>query len=307
MIVEHVFVRDFRGLKNFETKLGSRVMVCGPPASGKSRLLQSIGAPLSRATRKYPPAESLPACGFRPFSMREASVDLLVRFSKDELDATHELSKIYSKDSEAYGKKPVFSSFDPTATLSMTRGEVRTLGDASRHAQFMGRFVVRVMVKGRQDLVDYFPRTGDLFYYDYNDGFRDAISEATRFFAAWDRRQAFEIDSVMSDFQKVFPETSLERITASAIEFKKDGVFYTLDEASTGEKQVFCTLTNMQKMHVHNSVILIEDPDAHLDDEAMEDFWDVIHKKLPSSQIIATCKFPIDNTDIQIVDMMPEE
>ncbi len=310
MKITSLEVRSFRGLSHLRASLDQRVFVTGAPGSGKTSLLQAIAIPLMRATRKLRHDEELVSTGLRlPAATKDATISLKVSFETNELAATRDLLQRYNAQRREPDPDWQRAGATPDVTLTTRGRTTRTDEGLGAHLQFAGRFAIKVLIKHDPGLRDAFKDVGDVFLFEYGSGFGHEICEARKIIGSWYRRSPEEFAAVMDQMEQVFNGISFENLVwdnendSAQVLFKRNNRVYELEEMSLGEKYVLLTLVAIQKLQISRSVVLIDDLDAHLDDDAVCAFWHVLEDALPDSQIIATTKYVPDDVPGTLIEL----
>jgi energy-coupling factor transporter ATP-binding protein EcfA2 len=87
-------------------------------------------------------------------------------------------------------------------------------------------------------------------------------------------------------FNEIFPEISLQETDSGQLYCLQNGQMYTAPEASEGEKQVIGLLSDLLLNPEEGLVILVDEPEAHMNPLLACDVWSVIEAHMPEAQFV---------------------
>ncbi|QTD53746.1 AAA family ATPase [Sulfidibacter corallicola] len=283
--------------------INNLIVLYGDNATGKSSILQSIAATLGVATGRLRRAGELEWPGFHLELANKSwqfpyEVALGIHFSKPELAAACDyFSRVpdFAENPEA-----LLPSQEQEVELSLVEGKV-SAPSRGQYFQFRGREYARKLVRQAPEGFDLFKHVGSVFWYnefrgssglqvDEHDDRRMNFDENTlrRRLADWMYFHQRVIEGkyqlrpgqrdlyhdLEQAFKTLFPNHSFEgavsRESGSEVPwfFLYDGQNqYEISEMSSGERAIIPLIFDFAFMNIHNSVILIDEVEQHLNPE----------------------------------------
>jgi hypothetical protein len=335
------FGRKTISLADEETGLAKDLIVLiGENGAGKSTILQAIAATLGTATRRLAAPAELRWPGFSLELLGGAwtsapEVELVVEFSRDEIEATAEYFGLLSTQ-RAMDTRWVAPGRERYVTLSMREGRVVSTSDAA-YFQCRGRDYARQIVRMHPDGHRIFERVGQVFWYTEHRTTTsltpsDAGHEAPKLELPLLRRRladwyyfhrdletgarplrAGERDiytAIQQAYAAVFPgrrmqapkpRTDIDDIMKEPWFYFTDGDRqYELAELSGGERAVFPLIVDFANWNLNNSVILIDEIELHLHPPMQQALVRALRRLGNNNQFIITT-----HSDA-VVDILPE-
>jgi predicted ATPase len=306
-------------------KLRDFVVLYGGNGSGKSTILQSIGASLGVATGRLKRPDDLIWPGFE-FPLTDhawgfpSEVILDVSFAPGELSSTTEF---FSKVPDfAQNPEAILPSDEPVVELIMENGKV-SAPNRAQYFQFRGREYARKLVRQSPQGFDLFKQVGSIFWYhEYRNSSSLSVDDPERevsfdenllrrrladwmFFHQRVVQGRYSLRPGQRDlyadlenaYKAVFPnrffEGSMPRAGESMMDepyfFLNDGENqYELSEMSSGERAIFPIIVDFATLNIHNSIILIDEIELHMTPELMTSFLSALPKLGQDNQFIMT-------------------
>lgn len=180
MKLKYAHIANFKGLKdvhiNFQPPPNTRPVdmhaIIGDNGSGKTSVLQAIALTLSLATRKTRRMEDFQWYGFLPErigTLGRTRVELAVQFTDDEVTLNQRLfdewKRLQSPEWLQTHRIEEPASFK-TVTLVFERGELKAKEGFPALLQFLGRYYIKSSIRNAPHLREYFPKLGDVFWFD---------------------------------------------------------------------------------------------------------------------------------------------
>jgi hypothetical protein len=94
------------------------------------------------------------------------------------------------------------------------------------------------------------------------------------------------IERVFALFTEIFPDISLSVTESEQIYCQKKGQTYPITGASDGEKQVFALLCDLLLNDGDELLVLVDEPEAHLNPYLAVRFWNILESHLIRSQFV---------------------
>ena len=301
------------------------VVLTGDNGSGKSSLLQAIATSLGVATGRLKRPEDLVWPGFDFFLTDNSwgfssEVSLDVSFSHSELDNTCE----FFREVPDFAQNPeaILPSNEPVVELLMESGKV-SAPNRAQYFQFRGREYARKLVRQSPLGFDLFKTVGSIFWYhefrtssslSSEDPQREISFDETllrRRLADWmffhqrvvqgryrlrpGQRDLYA--DLERAYKAVFPNRSFEgsvpKIGESLMDepwfFLNDGENqYELGEMSSGERAIFPIIVDFATLNIHNSVILLDEVELHLNPPLLESLLNALPMLGENNQFILT-------------------
>ena len=312
------------------------VVLLGGNGTGKSTILQAIAASLGVATGRLKRPHDLVWPGF-DFALTDnawgfpTEVGLEVAFSDVEINATCEyFSRVpdFSENPEA-----VPPSMESPVHLILESNKVSAPSRA-QYFQFRGREYARKLVRQAPQGFDLFKKVGSVFWYhEFRSSTSLSIEESgheigfeedllRRRMADWmffHQRVAagrYRLRPGQRDlyadlenaYKTIFPgrffDGSVPRIGDAIMDepwfFLNDGENqYELGEMSSGERAIFPLIVDFATLNIHNSVILIDEIESHLQPDLISALLTALPTLGIDNQFILTTHWP------GIADILP--
>ncbi len=297
------------------------VVLVGPNGCGKSTVLQALALTLGLATGRLKSVEEFHWPGFVADRVSAAwgapaRVEVTVRFGEADLAA----QKRVRKQLADLGHRPDGDTALSDESTVVLGGTQLTYRNAS-NVRFRSRETAFDRL-GRRGLdAGTMAGLGTVYWYDEH---REALSISRdagangyspveviqRRMIAWqalnDRVKLGLVQlkegerDLLADFEdafgRVFPGRRMTGVTPDQtnvlaeprIEFTDGRKTYTLEEMSAGERQIFPLLFDFVALSINNSVVLIDEAEAHLHPPLQQDFLDLLRGLGHGNQIITT-------------------
>jgi hypothetical protein len=178
MKIESISIQNFKLFDNLQIsfkhqtlqEVSNRFLVLGDNGAGKTTLLQAIALPLAIATHKIHDVTEFDWVGFlsgRYLRWGRPRIELVVSFTDEELDATHEVAlRWYEAQSLDFKRNRPFECGSSKIVRLTLDGENCQANNAAEFFQFQGRYYVMRLLKTDPTARSYFAKLPGIFWFD---------------------------------------------------------------------------------------------------------------------------------------------
>jgi predicted ATPase len=314
----------------------TRPLTCliGDNGSGKTTVLQAIALVVSLATRRTRFSKDFDWHGYIPeriSSQGPTRIELQVSLDADEIDLTQRLFREWY-DSQTVEWIQSHQIVQPSAysdiTLIFEDGKLTSNRGFEGLVQFLRRFYIKTIVKNQPDKRAWFPRIGDVFWFDQYRNLGSIVTD--RMDAEYDSpgrpvgwqtgvgllreylvgmwgyhtsphkiRERDYIETLQARFAELFPGTVFRGLelrenveTTNPHDFffllERDGHVYDLAEMSSGEQAVFPLVYEFVRLGIAKSIVLIDELELHLHPPEQQGLLASLNRMGPDCQYIIT-------------------
>ena len=270
--------------------------------------------------------------GFYPQRLSsKAYVEVEIKRNKEEVKALKEVWELFHKQHPDLRDTPDFESDSVVLFWNKLLNKPRTRGRRGKRFALSGRSYVRQLWKtdkivSYEKAIAYFSKLGDVFWFDQRRSFKNwygvfpvmtiDLEKEEEKYPSWEKgvQQARELlqhwwSHYLSDkdnallttlqerFQSIFggkflgPEEQRDERSWYFI-IEKNGLRYDIGEMSSGEEAIFLILLQALRLRMEKSIILIDEPELHLNPREQKWLIRNLPKIFPDCQFILTTHSP---------------